>query len=183
VRFVLLAVTLLGCSYQAPDPSAAADDAPQPDASEPGTDATPEPDAPPDTIAPICAGYTPAGSANSNYLVVTTPATWPAAEQACAATSNGHLVVIGDATENALVRGMIADPTRFWMGFSDLATENTWKWLDNTDVLRTDALWDPGQPNDNQTFGGEDCGEMSGGGLWNDKNCDTNAQPYICECP
>jgi len=173
----------LGCSYQAPvspgdDDDPIPDSSPEPDS---GTADAPTPDAPPDTPQPpACAGYTPAGT--SAYLVGSENADWPTAKSACEGLANGHLVVIADATENTLVRGLLPMTARFWMGFSDLEVENTWKWLDGTDVPRAAEFWDGAQPNDNQTFGGEDCGEMSNTGTWNDKAC-SNAQPFVCECP
>ena len=125
-----------------------------------------------------CAGYTPNGG--SSYRLGTVNASWATAVGVCQSLSSGHLAVIGGPTENAAVRALIPTTTRFWLGMSDLATENTWVWLDSSAVDRNASLWDPGQPNDANT--GEDCGEMSNNGDWNDNNC-SDSKPYVCECP
>jgi hypothetical protein len=175
-RVAVLALTASACSFS---PGTlrhdAATDGAAPDVADRDADL-------PDTVdvdaAPACEGYTT--TATGRYLVVSTLTAWAVARTACE-TSGGYLVVIADTNENSIVRGLIPSTTRFWLGMSDLDVENTWLWLDNTAVPRAVEYWDGGQPNDSQVNGGEDCGEMSNAGTWNDDNCAT-LQPYVCEC-
>jgi len=174
----LLAV---GCSFKPPaedrpgepdarapvDDGAAFDASEMADASTPLDAPTPPPDAP-----PACVGYT------NRYRVSSANADWPTAKLACEATG-GHLVVLETQTENTAVRALLTSTFRFWVGMSDLTTEDTWVWLNGAAVPRNAEYWDAGQPNDN---GGEDCGEMSNSGDWNDDKCSA-VQPYVCECP
>lgn len=177
----LVLLVVAGCSFRPGD------------ASDPGDDGRPSDGGPDDGAvdgaadaavdAPIdaaraCAGYTPNGG--SSYRLSTLNASWATAVGICQGLSNGHLAVIGNPTENAAVRALIPTTTRFWLGMGDLALENTWVWLDGSAVDRDPDLWDPGQPNDANT--GEDCGEMSNSGDWNDDNCG-DSKPYVCECP
>lgn len=176
MRGAVLAIVLTGCSFDAPSAGGpGADAAVSPVDGAPG--GQPQRDAAPDAEEPDCDGYT--GAPNGRfYLAVSNPESWGAAGFACIA-SGGALAIANDRAENAIIRALIADPTRFWLGMSDGISENTWIWLDGSPVPRDPAFWDPNQPNDANT--GEDCGEMSGNGFWNDDSCD-DPKPYVCEC-
>ena len=66
----------------------------------------------------------------------------------------------------------------FYIGLSDTAVENTWRWLDGS-VLEYEP-WAESEPND--WGGGEDCvhSNWRGDGEWNDIVC-SSRQPYLCE--
>lgn len=165
--FAAALLTVSACSFDGPPlPST---DAP------PLVDAPRTPDAAPVDGAPDrCEGFV------DGYRVENAPLSWPAASAACG-FAGGYLAVIGSPAENATVRALIPTTTRFWLGMGDGLSEGVWLWLDGSLVDRDPARWDPNQPNDSQANGGEDCGEMSNSGTWNDDNCNA-MQPFVCEC-
>ena len=83
---------------------------------------------------------------------------------------DGHLVTINDANEEAWLRITFGDDTRYWIGFSDSASEGNWIWSSGENVSYTH--WDTGQP-DNATppSYGEDFAVLNwntSSGAWND---------------
>lgn len=100
----------------------------------------------------------------------------------------GHLVVIGGAAENTFVN-TVAAPGDRWIGLSDRvgfapgATESFdtadpftqgWAWANGEPF--TFQNWGGGEPNDASS--GEDGGQMSGGGTWND-----NESGFLLDSP
>ena len=65
--------------------------------------------------------------------------------------NGGDLATIKDYPEKAFVKKSFPGET-FWLGGSDIANENDWKWVDGTQVDR--HIFDGHEPNN---VGGEDC--------------------------
>ncbi|MFX1517705.1 MAG: lectin-like protein, partial [Promethearchaeota archaeon] len=107
------------------------------------------------------------------YKLFTGGTTWPLAKAACEALG-GHLVTIGSYEENTFVSNL-AGANTVWLGFSDAATEGTWKWVTGESVTYTN--WHPGEPNNAYD---EDYAQMYGGGTWNDLD-PTYIRAYVCE--
>ncbi len=114
------------------------------------------------------------------YLFCTTEVTWETAAVAC--PYGYHLVSISGSAENAWLstRAGYEASGAWWIGFSDLAQEDSWEWASGSPVGYTN--WRSGEPN-NQ-MGNEDCADINyfggGDGTWNDADCDLE-RPYICE--
>ena len=93
--------------------------------------------------------------------------TW---EEARTASSNGHLVVINDAAENAVVRGL-AGSDSVWLGGSNVlgASHSSWSldWVDGTHISAWGGYnnFAAAEPND---LDDEDYLMMWSNGLWND---------------
>jgi len=78
--------------------------------------------------APSCPStYVAMGT--SSYRLVTTLATWAAAQADCADDGFGtHLVVAADTDEVALV-DTISMASRTWIGITDIRLADTWRWV------------------------------------------------------
>jgi len=59
---------------------------------------------------------------------------------------------------------------RYFIGLNDIATEDQFVWADGSSVCYQN--WADNEPNDCPTLGGEDCGEITSTGEWNDLPCD-----------
>lgn len=82
----------------------------------------------------------------------------------------GHLVTINDAEEEAWLRSTFGTKIRYWIGFTDSASEGNWVWVSGESATYTH--WDVGQP-DNGTPPdyGEDFAVLNwnrDNGAWND---------------
>jgi hypothetical protein len=125
------------------------------------------------------------------YLVCTTLASWTNAKATCAGAMYA-LVQIDDAAENSYVRGLgnaaFGTDVDFHIGGTDSATEQAWVWdgggpqfwqggSGGMAVGGHYANWNGGEPNDNN---GEDCSEMRVNGVWNDTDCGSDSQGFIC---
>ncbi|MBF0097498.1 MAG: hypothetical protein HQM04_19320 [Magnetococcales bacterium] len=113
-------------------------------------------------------GWTQSG--NSLYKF-TTQDTWDGAE-AQAKAAGGHLVAIGDQTENDFINGLfssIAIPTGMqrWIGLNDIAHQGSWKWTNGDDL--TFSNWASGQPD---SSGQQHVGSMVDWGGVNDGKWD-----------
>ncbi len=114
------------------------------------------------------------------YFFVTSAASWPDAQAACASWGY-HLVDLRDAAEQTWVWATaeaLDDAHRWWQGQSDQDTEGTFVWDGGSPSTFTD--WRAGEPND---FGGdEDCAAFAddGAGQWVDRPCE-ELVPYVCE--
>jgi hypothetical protein len=84
----------------------------------------------------------------------------------------GHLVTINDAAEEAWLRAIFGEQTRYWIGFNDAAVEGTWVWSSGEPV--TYVNWWAGEPNNMPSTDGtgEDYAVLNWGasGEWNDWN-------------
>jgi hypothetical protein len=99
---------------------------------------------------------------------------WAAARAFCEDLGGG-LVIIEDEAENAFLSAQaIENP---WIGLSDLGTEGTFRWTDDSSPLYTP--WAEGEPNDYNAV--EDCGQLyPAARKWNDSDC-ALLKAYICE--
>ncbi|KAM5156599.1 collectin-12 [Mantella aurantiaca] len=92
------------------------------------------------------------------------------------------LLIIETEEEQQFIKKQTYGKGNFWIGLSDRADENVWKWLDGT--IPSFVNWKPGQP-DNwtpETGPGEDCAGLIYSGLWNDFHC-ADFNNFICEKP
>lgn len=100
------------------------------------------------------------------YDVTDTNIGWEEAE-AEAILKGGHLVAIQDAAEESWLVGTFGSE-RFWIGFTDKASEGTWLWSSGDPV--TYVNWASGEPNNaTPPEWGEDYAVMNWSGpAWND---------------
>ena len=110
---------------------------------------------------------------NHAYRIVHGLRTHPEAIADCAALG-GHLATITSEAEQAFVTTLAG--RELWIGLFQGPTENDWFW--STGERFEFAAWAANQPDDFQ--GNEDCAQLWGGGLWNDRAC-TSRLPYLCE--
>lgn len=131
------------------------------------------------------------------YEVVTSTQTWTNAQTAAAARTKygatGYLATITSAEENQFVSDRLSDAG--WMGASDAATENDWKWVtgpetgtsfwsglaNGSPVSGRYENWADGEPNNASN---EDCAQFlaGGSGEWNDLPCTVTTLPrYVVE--
>ncbi|XP_077365126.1 collectin-12-like isoform X1 [Festucalex cinctus] len=96
--------------------------------------------------------------------------------------SSASLLIIHDMEQQKWLQKQTSGKGYFWMGLTDRAEENVWRWLDGSQPAFT--KWKPGQP-DNWGHGherGEDCAGLIHDGLWNDFFCE-DLISYICQKP
>ncbi|XP_061121431.1 collectin-12-like [Syngnathus typhle] len=96
--------------------------------------------------------------------------------------SSASLVIIHDVDEQEWLQKQTSGKGYFWIGLTDRAEENVWRWLDGSHPAFT--KWKPGQP-DNWGHGhesGENCAGLTHNGLWNDFSCE-DLISYICQKP
>merc|ERR1712025_1053544 len=88
---------------------------------------------------------------NCYKLISNNDSNWSVAEELCK-INQGHLASIHSEEENAF-DASLSTGGRFWIGGSDSATENVWKWSDGTewDVTK----WWNNEPNN--AGGDENC--------------------------
>gem|GEM_PF-3386143 len=125
------------------------------------------------------------------YLFCNGVASWTDARSVCIGQGM-DLVLVDDTVENDWVSanaGMAGGGEGgVWMRATDQASEGVWQWADGPVFWNGDedgapapgafARWNRGEPND--AGGEEDCGELVGGGNWNDVPCTAN-RGFICE--
>jgi cysteine-rich repeat protein len=113
------------------------------------------------------------------YRVFATAGDEATAEAACEAWGGaaglGHLVSIGDASEQAFVAALVTQPA--WMGCGDAATEGVYVWYDGTPFTYTHFA--PNEPNDPGHV--ENCFYMQIAGGWDDHDCAAMQPTYLCE--
>ena len=78
--------------------------------------------------------------------------------------------------ENAFLSSFINYNT--FIGITDRVQEGTWMTVTGEAIPFT--KWNRGEPN-NAGRGGEDCVEMGGNGLWNDRNCARGELYFVCQ--
>ena len=91
-----------------------------------------------------------------------------------------ELATVHSESENALLVTAAAG-NKVWIGGTDAASEDTWKW-DSTGTPLWYTNWYSGQPDD--AGGNEDCMEFNyrSSGKWNDATC-TIKLKYVCQFP
>ncbi|XP_061522750.1 collectin-12-like isoform X2 [Phycodurus eques] len=113
------------------------------------------------------------------YLFSKDPHSFDDAKAACELNS-ASLLIIHDMEEQKWLQTQTTGKGYFWMGLTDRAEENVWRWLDGSRPAFT--KWKPGQP-DNWGHGhesGENCAGLIHEGLWNDFFCE-DLISYICQ--
>lgn len=101
----------------------------------------------------------------------------------------GHLVTINDAAENAWIMSTVYPQinSNMWIGATDKLTEGQWIWIgtgeqfwqgaaDGTPIGSRYTNWNSGEPNDSS---GEDYGEITGGGGWNDNKASATRRGLV----
>lgn len=150
------------------------------------------PDAALPDAAPPCAGGDAqvTGSSGNCYMLFTTPATWQAAADVCAAQSPAaHLATMTDALEDELVMELAGDLDA-WVGGNDLAVGGTWVWPTGEPMIYEN--WGLGEPNNGNGSYEEDCMIVRKIGIqddptfnvdtWDDRPC-SHEYRFICERP
>jgi len=112
------------------------------------------------------------------YKSFSSTAEWPDAKTACE-NWGGYLVTIHFQDEMTFVDNL-ASCGQFWIGLSDLKSENTFQWTDGALLANSAAYanWDPGEPNNKGNS--EDCVHVYSNGKWNDEDCDAD-KCFVCE--
>jgi hypothetical protein len=131
-----------------------------PDAREPGDGALLDSGGLTDGSAARACASDPSYLANPStairYRAVTTLRSWTEAQADCMA-ADAHLVVIGDAAEDAHVDGLLVG--EIWIGLSDVASEGTFAWVTGAPLVYSNWRQD-GNPNDGSGTEPQDCAEI-----------------------
>ena len=133
---------------------------------------------------------------NSCYILFAQPNQWIDAENHCQRL-DGHLVKITSSDETEFVKStfLTSHGLVYWIGLSDQATEDTWKWTDGS-TLSGYTNWKSSQPSNN--YGNQNCAAIvmtvgrfqlgapsrytlnNHNAEWNDLECHFSFG-YICE--
>jgi hypothetical protein len=123
------------------------------------------------------------GATGHCYRLFTMPASYPAADEACAAWKiGGRLAAVGSDAELGFIDDELSDGD-FWIGADDLLVKDVWVWLngevwgDGGWAARFEVFpWANGEPSG---AAAERCLRMKG---WEfeSKDC-ADAKPYLCE--
>ena len=100
--------------------------------------------------------------------------------QAQCKRAGGELARIDNAKQDALAM-KLAGKSRAFIGLTDRTKEGQFTWSDGTSPVYTD--WSPGEPNNYQKVGGEDCVVVNwGASKWNDVKCVSSeaSEGYVC---
>ncbi|XP_077981826.1 cubilin-like [Glandiceps talaboti] len=108
------------------------------------------------------------------YRFVDEPLPWEEARDKCMETLHGDLVIVETQSEYAYILNRM-NMTGFWIGLSDRAVEEEWKWVDCTDP----AEWHEDLADGSNTPD-KDCVVVTNGTTWSSRLCQ-DALPYICE--
>lgn len=149
---------------------------------------------PPDARACVEGDARATGDDGTCYMLFTSASSYPDAVASCAALG-GHLVTIGDATEQALVGELSAQLVEVpdaWLGGSDATTEGAFVWETGELFYQGGPIlysnFRTGEPNDSDpgcSPVGEDCVIIESdrpdlGYSWDDRCC-ASQYPYLCE--
>ncbi|XP_033633682.1 alpha-N-acetylgalactosamine-specific lectin-like [Asterias rubens] len=124
---------------------------------------------------------------NHCYLLVTDEKTFDEAELYCQSLSRlgrpSHLASVMSQEEQdfLLLLATPIDGTVYratWLGYRRVSTTGSFAWIDGSPAGNY-TNWAPGEPNN---MGKEDCVEMFGTSMWNDKSC-TETRRSICKIP
>lgn len=121
---------------------------------------------------------------SSCYFISRNTMNWPGAKSYCE-SEGGYLAIIHTAEEQTFLWDLLPRGhwNAFWFGITDGDTEDVWKWVDNTPVVK--SFWEVGEPNNHIN---EDCGyivktrkmERVAIRSWYDAPCNMY-WPFICE--
>ncbi|XP_033121462.1 hyalin-like [Anneissia japonica] len=113
----------------------------------------------------------------SCYKYYSTQASWHLARSSCQ-NKGADLVVVRNSAENTFLYTTLARWNDVWIGFTDLAVEGTFKWVESGTISDYDDFA-YGQPNQ---YGNEDCVKISDyfSGRWDDFSCSTQ-YAYVCQ--
>ncbi|XP_013421366.1 uncharacterized protein LOC106181514 [Lingula anatina] len=138
------------------------------------------------TACPTTAGETWHLEATQCYVKVEQSKNFQDAEDWCQTQSGAHLVGIEEVDENTFLSSLLtvggSSSIKYWIGLHKNSSQ--WVWLDGTNS--TYDNWDmtsvPSEPD-----GSGDCVVMAGGSFWQDIDCSTVTNGFICEtvgvCP
>ncbi|XP_069858213.1 CD209 antigen-like protein 2 [Dipodomys merriami] len=91
----------------------------------------------------------------SCYLFMCTLGSWEASVSSCQ-DLGAHLVVVNSIAEQRFLRYWdIRKNKRTWIGLSDLRSEGSWHWVDNSTLIL--SFWKEGKLNNNED---KDCVEL-----------------------
>ncbi|XP_043082927.1 CD209 antigen-like protein E isoform X1 [Puntigrus tetrazona] len=119
---------------------------------------------------------------NSFYYMSNETKNWNDSRRDCK-KRGADLIIINNKEENDFVM-KITNKTAFWIGLTDIEEEDTWKWVDGSEL--TSGFWASGQDVEEPKGGkDENCAvtylthnpELTG---WHDVKCET-AYQWICE--
>ncbi|XP_073763491.1 P-selectin-like [Danio rerio] len=112
------------------------------------------------------------------FFMSTEAMSWSESRQFCR-NHGADLVIIKSEEKQRFISSFVKE--RVWIGLSDIQTEGTMKWVDNS-ILNNQGFWLKGEPNDQD--GIEDCIELISTepalNNWNDLPCSKNRKG-ICE--
>ncbi|XP_042574360.1 collectin-12 isoform X2 [Cyprinus carpio] len=134
--------------------------------------------APPPTTAPGCPPQWKSFR-DTCYYFSTESLNFNETMESCS-NKTSTMLIINDEDEQLWIKRQISGKGFFWLGLTDSAEENIWRWVDGS--LPNYTKWKPGQP-DNWSHGheaGEDCAGLIHGASWNDFFC-TERIAFICE--
>ncbi|KAK2840196.1 hypothetical protein Q5P01_013936 [Channa striata] len=116
----------------------------------------------------------------SCYFLSSVSGSWERGRDDCRA-KGADLVVIDSDEEQTFVSGLTQQSA--WIGLNDREREGTWKWIDDSPLIKT--YWRENQPDNgggDPQWGEEDCVHFESGenSLWNDRSCSASLH-WICE--
>jgi hypothetical protein len=118
------------------------------------------------------------------WQICTATLAWEAAQAACEADGFTLPVLQSEADEDELYTLIAPLASNFWLGFTDVALEGEWLWVDGTGVAYTH--WRTGEPNNGfwqeVQHAVENCAEIEPAGQWDDQQCSA-LKAYACEAP
>ncbi|XP_041748244.1 CD209 antigen-like protein E isoform X1 [Coregonus clupeaformis] len=125
-------------------------------------------------------------SGSSCYFLSTERKTWEESRQDCLERKT-DLVIVNSIEEQKFLTELNMNIDSVWIGLTDIETEGTWKWVDDTPL--TTRYWGKNQPDNGAILiihiGEEDCVEINYRypgtvNKWNDIRCNSQFN-WICE--
>ncbi len=123
--------------------------------------------------SPSCAGCERVKHDGRSFFVCATPTTWFDARDACI-DCGLRLASVHSPGENDALAERVPGSVQLWIGFSDRDIEETWTWVDGSEV--DFEAWSDPEPS---SLAEDDCGALVASGEWLAKRCDL-PNPYAC---